>query len=81
MKVGRAYARFALTASALGLAVQPMTQATQEYSDVAKLKAELDALAGATSSAPVQMLIRLGFAKPVPHAPRREARALVRGAV
>lgn len=80
VKVGRAYARFALTASALGLAIQPMTQATQEYADMTKLKADLDALAGATAAAPVQMMIRVGFAEPVPHAPRRDARALLRGA-
>jgi len=80
VKVGRAYARFALTASALGLAVQPMSQAAQEYVDMAKLKEELERLAGASASAPVQMLVRIGFAEPVPHAPRRDVRSLVRSA-
>jgi hypothetical protein len=76
--VGRAYTRFALAASALGLAVHPMTQVTEEYPEMDALRTRLHREVGTSVGSRVQMLVRLGFADPVPHAPRRAVLELLR---
>jgi nitroreductase len=68
---GRAYARMALEATARNIALQPMSQALQEYAEMAKLKAEIDRLTGVQPGERLQMLVRAGYAKDVPPAPRR----------
>jgi len=76
---GRGYERLNLTAAALGVAMHPMSQVLQEYSDMQDLQkrflAYLDIPAGHT----VQMLFRLGIAEPVEHSPRRSVKDLQRG--
>ena len=76
---GRAYERLNLTATALGIAMHPMSQVLQEYSDMDDLQKRfltyLDIPAGHT----VQMLFRLGIAAPVEHSPRRSVKDLQRG--
>jgi hypothetical protein len=67
---GRAYARAQLTATALGLSMQPWSMGLEEFPEMAGPYAETQALLGATPQAPVQMLVRLGRAKPAPPAPR-----------
>jgi hypothetical protein len=74
---GRAYARVALTASALGVAIHPMTQVTEEYADMDALRDAFHRLCSAEGEVP-QMVVRLGFAEPHPHPPRREVAALLR---
>lgn len=68
---GRAYARMNLAAAAQGLAMHPWSMALEEYPEMAELYAEQQALLGATAAAPVQMLARIGYARPVKPAPRR----------
>jgi hypothetical protein len=72
---GRAYARVQLAATALGLAVQPLQQALQEYPEVAGPHAAIRALLGASAPGQtvqtVQMWARIGHAAPVGPAPRR----------
>ena len=68
---GRAYARLNLTATALGLSIQPWSMTLQEFPEMAGLYQETQAALGATPDAPLQMLARIGHAKPGPTSPRR----------
>jgi hypothetical protein len=69
LAAGRAYMHLTLEAAAHGLAVHPWSQALQEYPEIADLYAEVHALIGGGQT--LQMLVRVGYAKPVPPAPRR----------
>ena len=66
---GRAYMRLALEAAAQGLAIHPWSQTLQEYPEMATLYREVHGLIGGGGR--VQMLVRAGYARPVPPAPRR----------
>jgi nitroreductase len=68
---GRAYARLNLTATALGLAMHPMSQALQEFREMAPLKARVDRMVGAAGQERLQMLARIGYGRDVPASPRR----------
>lgn len=68
---GRAYARMHLTATAVGLSMQPWSMTLQEFPQMAELYRETQTALGATPQAPLQMLVRIGRAKPVEPAPRR----------
>ncbi len=74
---GRAYARVELTASRLGLAMQPLSQLLEEYAEMAPLQRRMKQAMGVADSKTVQMLFRLGHAKATPHSPRREIAALI----
>lgn len=79
VNAGRAYARVQLAATAHGLAMQPLSQALQEYAEQQKPYADIHALAGATASGEtVQMWVRVGYAPPVEPAPRRRLQDFVR---
>lgn len=69
INAGRAYVRFNLKATELGLAIHPWSQALQEYPEMAQIYEELHARIG--KGRRVQMLARIGYAKPVIQAPRR----------
>lgn len=72
VNAGRAYARVQLAATAQGLAMQPLSQALQEYPEQTKPYRDIHALGGANSpSQTVQMWARVGYAPPVEPAPRR----------
>lgn len=72
VNAGRAYARVQLAATAQGLAMQPLQQALQEYPEQAGPHAEIHRLLDAPRPEhTVQMWARVGFAAPVPPAPRR----------
>ena len=79
VKIGRIYERINLRVTELGIAMHPMSQVLQEYSDMAllqkKFKKHLEIPEGHT----VQMLFRLGHATPVVHSPRKKVEALFRG--
>jgi hypothetical protein len=68
---GRAYARMALEATARDVAIQPMSQALQKYPEMAPLFARMNAAVGVKPGERLQMLVRAGYAKDVPPAPRR----------
>lgn len=68
---GRAYARMNLTATSLGLSIQPWSMTLQEFPEMAALYAETQSALGAVPGAPLQMLVRIGRAKPGPLSPRR----------
>lgn len=67
---GRAYARAQLAATALGLSMHPWSMALQEFPEMAGPYRETQALLGATPAGPVQMLVRIGRAKPAQPSPR-----------
>lgn len=72
VNAGRAYARAQLAATAQGLAMQPLSQALQEYPEQAKPYADIHALLQAPQPRyTVQMWARLGYAPRVGPSPRR----------
>jgi hypothetical protein len=75
LAAGRAYARFQLTATSLGLVMHPWSQALQEYREMADLYAVAQQKLGGGRC--VQMLVRIGYAADVPPAPRRGLEALL----
>lgn len=79
LNAGRAYARLALKAAELGLAVHPWSQTLQEFPEMRSLYDEVHALIGGEKR--VQMLVRAGYADPVIPAPRRGLDALIQGEV
>jgi hypothetical protein len=81
VQAGRAYVRVQLAATAHGLAMQPLQQALQEYPEQAGPHARIRELLGATAAGQtVQMWARVGYAPPVPPAPRRGVDAQIRRA-
>jgi hypothetical protein len=69
---GRAYVRVQLAATAHGVVMQPLSQALQEYAEQAQPYAEIHRLLDVPQpQQTVQMWARVGFAPPVPPAPRR----------
>ena len=81
VEAGRAYARVQLAATALGVVMQPLQQALQEYPEQTRPYAAIhDLLRAARPAETVQMWARVGFAEPVGPAPRRGVDAhLVKG--
>lgn len=67
---GRAYLRANLAATGLDLSMQPWSQGLQEYPTMAGLFARLHAEL-APNGGRLQMLSRIGYAKPIAPAPRR----------
>ncbi len=79
VNAGRAYARVQLAATAHGVAMQPLSQALQEYAEQQGPYADIRALAGATAlGETVQMWARVGYAQPVEPAPRRRLQDFIR---
>ena len=66
---GRAYMRLTLEAARQGLAIHPWSQTLQEYPEMSALFTEVHNLIGGGER--LQMLVRTGYARPVPPAPRR----------
>lgn len=78
LDAGRIYARTCLRAAALGAAVHPLSQALQEYPQMADLLARAKQLLGAKGSQCVQMLARVGMAPQVIPAARYPLEAHLR---
>ncbi len=68
---GRAYVRLNLQATALGVALHPMSQVLQEYPEMADLQAVFHETIGTRPGDTVQMLVRLGYGQPPGASPRR----------
>ena len=72
INAGRAYVRAQLAATAVGLSMQPLSQALQEYPEQAGPYAEIHQLLGAPAPRfTVQMWARLGYAPVIQPSPRR----------
>ncbi len=79
VNAGRAYARVQLAATAQGLAMQPLSQALQEYPEQAQPYRDIHRLLGATQPGQtVQMWARVGYAPAVSPAPRRRLADFIR---
>ena len=76
---GRAHERLNLTATALGVAMHPMSQVLQEYPDMAELQEMFLVYLGVPEGHAVQMLFRLGTAEPVEHSARRRVGDIIPG--
>lgn len=75
----RGCTRVQLAATGQGLAMQPLSQALQEYAEQQKPYADIHALVGATAlGETVQMWARVGCARPVERAPRRRLQDFIR---
>lgn len=70
LEAGRRYVRANLRATALGLAMHPMSQSLQEYPEMAAHFERIHRLCGAAGDERVQMLARFGYADAVEPAPR-----------
>jgi hypothetical protein len=79
--VGRAYSRVHLTATQLGLAMQPLSQIPEEYAEMAGVQQRMKEILNIPKGQTVQMLFRLGYAKPTPMSPRRDVCSLLRQTV
>lgn len=78
INAGRAWVRAQLAATAAGLAMQPISQALQEYPEVQAPYRAIHNLLGAPAPArTLQMWARLGYAPAVQPAPRRGLEAHV----
>ncbi|MDH3469011.1 MAG: twin-arginine translocation pathway signal protein [Gammaproteobacteria bacterium] len=67
---GRSYLRVALRATSLGLAMQPMSQALQEYATMQSHFEQVHMMLTEGAGERVQMLARLGYAEEVRPSPR-----------
>jgi len=70
LNAGRAWVRMQMAANASGIAFHPLSQALQEFPEMAEPYARIHEILGATNGETVQMLSRLGHAKAPPPAPR-----------
>lgn len=78
LESGRAYARANVLATSLGLALHPVSQALQEFPEMAAHKARVEAALGIAAPGRVHMLARLGYGPAVPETPRWAARTRLR---
>ncbi len=70
LEAGRQYVRANLQATKLGLSMHPMSQALQEYEEVAGNYRAVHRLLGASGEQRVQMLARLGYGPQIGPSPR-----------
>ncbi|MCW5751826.1 MAG: twin-arginine translocation pathway signal protein [Alphaproteobacteria bacterium] len=77
LAAGIAYARLDLAAAREGIAIHPVSQALQEYPEMAAHYQALHAELGLAPPARAQMLVRLGHAPRPDPAPRRPVESLV----
>jgi hypothetical protein len=75
---GRAYMRAALAVAGLGLSLHPVSQALQEFPEMANHREQAHRLLQVAEPARVQMLCRLGHGPSVDPSPRRPLQALLR---
>jgi len=80
LAAGRAYVRVNLKATELGLGMHPLSQALQEFPEMAALHDELNATLAPPAGRRVQMLARLGYGPAVPASPRWPMESRVRSA-
>ena len=70
LAAGRAFVRMNLEAARLGLGFHPVSQALQEFPEMAKSFADVHATLNAPKGTRIQMLSRLGYASVAPKTPR-----------
>jgi hypothetical protein len=70
IRAGQVYERIHLSATSIGLSLQPMTQIIRDYEDIQDLRKTFSALLGIPETHTVQMFFRLGYSRPGPAVPR-----------
>jgi len=70
LEAGRAWLRLNLAATAMGIAMQPLSQALQEYPEQADHYEEVHEVLGVESPRKIQMLGRIGYGPQVGPSPR-----------
>lgn len=70
LEAGRRYVRAHLRATALGVAMHPLSQALQEYPEMAAKFAQIHKVLGVRGGERLQMLARMGYAPPADPSPR-----------
>ena len=78
LAVGADWLRINLAATALGVGLQPNSQALQEYPEMADVQTRVRAALGLQEGQTLQMLGRLGYAPPAPPTPRWAAGTRIR---
>ncbi len=76
---GAAYVRANLKATEVGLAMAPLSQALQEFPEMAGQMRAIVAATGTPSGHTLQMFFRMGYGDPAPATPRRPLDAIIRG--
>jgi hypothetical protein len=74
---GRASVRAQLTAAGYDLSFHPLSQTLQEFPQMDRPRARMDALAGVTPPAKLQMLVRVGHTRTPALSPRRDLRGVL----
>lgn len=75
---GVAYVRANLMATEAGLAIAPLSQALQEFPEMAREMQAMLAATGTPSGHTLQMFFRMGYADPAPATPRRPLNDFIR---
>ncbi len=70
LEAGRRYVRFNLAAGAAGVAVHPVSQALQEFAEMAGVHASVRQALGVAAGDTLQMLARIGYAETIGPSPR-----------
>jgi nitroreductase len=78
LEAGRRYVRLNLQATAMGIAMHPLSQALQEFPEMAPLHTRLRELLRLAPDETVQMLVRVGYGPEAPPKPRRPVETLFR---
>ena len=65
LEAGRVYVRMNLQAALAGLSMHPVSQALQEFPEMAKVRSEVRSRLSLAEGDTLQMLARLGYAAPV----------------
>ena len=77
LEAGAAYVRANLTATDLGVAMHPVSQALQEYAEMESAYGKLHAMLDISAPSRIQMLARLGYGPQIPPSPRWPAESRI----
>jgi len=78
LATGAAYVRANLKATEIGLSMAPLSQALQEFPEMAGEMTRMRAATGTREDHTLQMFLRMGYAAAVPATPRRPVEAIIR---
>ncbi len=78
IETGAAYVRANLKAAEVGLAIAPLSQALQEFPEMAREMQAILAATGTPSGHTLQMFFRMGYADPAAPTPRRPLKDFIR---
>ena len=80
INAGRSYIRMNLKATETGISMQPLSQALQEYPEVAPYYNKIRKMLGLQGSETLQMFARIGYGEKLPPSPRWDYRTRIRNA-